>query len=366
MTSISRFFFVLLSAAFCNGEYLMSKNSWKIAADFLPPKDDHKMSLTNQNLSKISAYENVKEKVCRENKKQWGFFRHLKTGEIFVIDDFKILPPDWSYMFSMRTDIHFDEIRLFRFNFNDYHVETNPFIRCVNRHLDLSKLFDDAIIMNRFFLVESLIDAGFEVNNAVKEMRKTIARDRPADFLVNAIEKWDNGLTRALSEVGDVHAGNDDYGDTALHVAAFGNNANVMEILMKNGADIEVRNRLRETALHRAATANSVEAVQLLIENNVEIEARDMYEETPYHKAAVQYNEKVVEILITNGANREARNYNGTVIRCTKCGKKYCERGEVQNILRKRYSTIKKYFAILISYLVVISIFAFQIYSNEQ
>merc|ERR1712000_561973 len=100
-----------------------------------------------------------------------------------------------------------------------------------------SNLFAKALQKKSFFLVESLVDASFEVNHDVKEMRKKVARDRPADFLVNAIENDEKAVTQALNQLGTLNAKNRSDGCTALHVAAYGNSAKVVEFLIQNGAD---------------------------------------------------------------------------------------------------------------------------------
>jgi hypothetical protein len=326
MKPISLLLYVLLSISFCRGEYfLMSSSLWTSTGDFLTPKDDKKMSLIHQKLSKISAYENVKENACPENQSQWGFFRSKETGQVFVEDNFKILPQYWHE--------NWDEAVVDPDTFVEHHVEMKPFVRCLYRCFDLSEMFAEAMQKEYFwlyfFLVESLVSAGFEVNDAVKEMREKVARTYPADFLVNAIE---NEGARAISQLGTLNARNNHTEDTALLVAAYGNYAKVAEILIENGADKEARGLYGNTALHYAAYVDGAEVAKILIENKVNKEAKNDEGDTPLHIATIANSAKVAQILIKSGADKTAKGKHGnTPLQVAKeC---IWERPEVEKIL---------------------------------
>ncbi|CAH1241010.1 ANK2 [Branchiostoma lanceolatum] len=87
----------------------------------------------------------------------------------------------------------------------------------------------------------------------------------------------------------------DKAGITALHQACIGGHDEVVGLLIKNGADLNAG----ITALHNACIRGPGKVVELLLKNGADLNAGD----TALHKACLQGHDKVVELLIKNGAD---------------------------------------------------------------
>lgn len=90
-----------------------------------------------------------------------------------------------------------------------------------------------------------------------------------------------------------------------LHQAARTNAADATKVLLKNGAEVDIRHN-GETPLHRAAYRNAANVIQELLSGGANIEAQSP-SGTPLHHAAGADAQESVTLLLDKGANKEAR-----------------------------------------------------------
>lgn len=83
----------------------------------------------------------------------------------------------------------------------------------------------------------------------------------------------------------DVNA-KDENGFTALHVAAFEGDVEMVTVLLEEEADIEAQTKEGLTALHWAAVEGKADVVKLLLEQGADAGARDEDGWTALHWAA--------------------------------------------------------------------------------
>ena len=83
----------------------------------------------------------------------------------------------------------------------------------------------------------------------------------------------------------------------------------LMDWLIAQGADINVKDEYDRTPLHYHAEVNNVERVALLLEKGADIEAQDKYKNTPLHFA--EYNAEAAQLLIEKGADIKAKDDRG-------------------------------------------------------
>ena len=83
----------------------------------------------------------------------------------------------------------------------------------------------------------------------------------------------------------------------------------LMDWLIAQGADINIKDEYDRTPLHYHAQVNNVEKVALLLERGADIEAQDKYKNTPLHFA--EYNAEVAQLLIEKGADIKAKDNRG-------------------------------------------------------
>jgi len=136
-----------------------------------------------------------------------------------------------------------------------------------------------------------------------------------AETLYDAAEKGDlAAVRRLLGQGAKVKARNKSSGRTPLHAAAYRDNKEVVELLIKNGADVNTRDKTGDTPLHLAAGEGNKAVAELLITNGADVNARTKYGgNTPLHEAArsTYSHYGVLELLISNGADVNARDKHG-------------------------------------------------------
>jgi Ankyrin repeats (3 copies)/Ankyrin repeat len=111
-------------------------------------------------------------------------------------------------------------------------------------------------------------------------------------------------------------------GDTPLHAAAAGYRKNIALALIRNGADINARNRRGAGPLHYAADGGPVfrrwnpeaqaEMISLLIKNGASPDMLDKSGVAPLHRAVRQRCPKAVDSLLRNGAAVQLKNKSGS------------------------------------------------------
>lgn len=94
-------------------------------------------------------------------------------------------------------------------------------------------------------------------------------------------------------------------GFTALHLAAFFGQAEVVEVLLARGADVTAvsDNAMRVLPLHSAAAAGSTEAMKRLLAHGADPDARQSGGFTPLMSAAAGGNEPALQVLLEHGAD---------------------------------------------------------------
>jgi ankyrin repeat protein len=108
---------------------------------------------------------------------------------------------------------------------------------------------------------------------------------------------------------------------TALHVAAFYGNKDIIKFLLDKDANVNIDNRMGFTPLHLAISLlpsknaaysqkNSVVIAKLLLAAGADINAKANMGDTPLHRAVTSNQVDVVQLLIKNGA-RTLKNYHG-------------------------------------------------------
>lgn len=104
----------------------------------------------------------------------------------------------------------------------------------------------------------------------------------------------------------------DQSNSTALHEAVLGGNPAVVELLLKAGADPNLKTEsLEETPLHHAVFYGGPEIVRQLIAARVNLEARDHEGKTALWLAADHDLADVVTLLLAAGAAPDARDTSG-------------------------------------------------------
>ncbi|PTD06357.1 Vegetative incompatibility protein HET-E-1 [Fusarium culmorum] len=96
-------------------------------------------------------------------------------------------------------------------------------------------------------------------------------------------------------------------GQTPLALAAINGRLETTKLLLKNGADIEARDKDEQTPLACAVMKGNVEVVEVLLEEGADIEVRDVDGRSPLALAAMDGSESIVKLLLEKDANVNSR-----------------------------------------------------------
>ncbi|GFW99754.1 e3 ubiquitin-protein ligase MIB1 [Trichonephila clavipes] len=100
-------------------------------------------------------------------------------------------------------------------------------------------------------------------------------------------------------------------GDRAVHHAAFGDEPGVMELLARAGADLNARNKRRQTPLHIAVNKGHIGVVRSILELGCRPSLQDSEGDTPLHDAISKKRDDMLTLLLDNGADICLTNNNG-------------------------------------------------------
>src|SRR5882757_4642262 len=95
---------------------------------------------------------------------------------------------------------------------------------------------------------------------------------------------------------------------TPLHFAIIHGHFNVVELLVKSGANVNKPNNNLETPLGLAAHHGRLDIAQLLLKSGSSIHFQDSIGSTPLHRAAEHGHLDIVVLLLNSGADFNIRN----------------------------------------------------------
>lgn len=109
----------------------------------------------------------------------------------------------------------------------------------------------------------------------------------------------------------DLTAPSNPVGETALHLATFSGNQEVIKFLIEAGSNPNQPNKFGQTPLHTACFFGLEESAQTLLDQGADPNAKNNLGEQPLHLAALQGNKKMMEALLLQGADINARDKEG-------------------------------------------------------
>ena len=105
----------------------------------------------------------------------------------------------------------------------------------------------------------------------------------------------------------------DESGNWPLIIASYMGYIKILELLLKNGAQLSVLDpSMNATALHAAAYAGRSKSARLLIEYGIEIDKQGPINGyTALHDAIWQNNIETASVIIRGGANKNIKSHQG-------------------------------------------------------
>ena len=101
------------------------------------------------------------------------------------------------------------------------------------------------------------------------------------------------------------------YGNTALHFAAYNGHLEVAKLLLAKGGSLDLLNNEGKTPLHYAAKYGKSQVAELLLNNKARIDLPDNEGNTPLHFTAEEGNPGVAKVLLEKGALLDSVNNDG-------------------------------------------------------
>ncbi|KAL4239818.1 hypothetical protein ACF0H5_000620 [Mactra antiquata] len=121
-------------------------------------------------------------------------------------------------------------------------------------------------------------------------------------IMLDKAQKW-RGVDGKVAVVNHV----DNEGASALHLAVQNNQAEVIDLLIENGAEINLQNNTHYAPLHMAVIGGQLDIVKQLLDKGANIEARDGDHMTPVHRCSMYGKLEVLQVLLNRGASVNAR-----------------------------------------------------------
>jgi ankyrin repeat protein len=102
-------------------------------------------------------------------------------------------------------------------------------------------------------------------------------------------------------------------GWTALHLAAFFKQPQLVALLIERGSEIAARsrNQMSNLPLNAAVASGSYEAASILIEHGADVNSRGSSASVPLHSAAANGDLRLIELLLSHGADINAKMDSG-------------------------------------------------------
>jgi len=125
-------------------------------------------------------------------------------------------------------------------------------------------------------------------------------------------------VRRTLDDGGDVDGREPKTEATCLHFAAKGNHPDIVELLTKRGANVNLANKEGATPLHEAAAQGGEACIRLLLEGGSRLEAKDKTRQNAIHLAAFYGREQALQAMLE--FQRKKQNEERTVQEATSPG----------------------------------------------
>jgi ankyrin repeat protein len=121
-------------------------------------------------------------------------------------------------------------------------------------------------------------------------------------------QDYDTVLSSLRSDPGQARLVFGSLHTTLLHAAAYDGRADIAELLIQLGANVNCREANGRTPLHDAANNGHLAVIDLLIKNGADIEAKDNGGMTPLMWGKISRSgrkDQVVEMLLQHGVKNE-------------------------------------------------------------
>ncbi|MBP7190379.1 MAG: ankyrin repeat domain-containing protein [Rickettsiaceae bacterium] len=177
------------------------------------------------------------------------------------------------------------------------------------QYRDGKTLLRRAVDNNDSELAQNLLTLGADVNASQDALPGAVSEEK-LDILKILLE-W-KGKEGKKAEVNDLYRINDDLGVGLLHVASVKKKPEMCELLVKNGADVNLKDSNGNTSLHIAAIQKDVNTTKTLVELGADVNAKNQEGKDALYQAVKKRNLSLLKILLEGkGEGGQKANVNG-------------------------------------------------------
>lgn len=110
-------------------------------------------------------------------------------------------------------------------------------------------------------------------------------------------------VIKGISEGENIDEQEQEKGNTALMLASYFRHFEIVDLLLKNGATVDIEEFEQNTALHKAVWTGDLKIVELLLKNGADINRKEVIGMTPLMLSAYYGPSTIVKFLLENGAD---------------------------------------------------------------
>jgi ankyrin repeat protein len=205
---------------------------------------------------------------------------------------------------ELKFRLNFDFVELFKYRYllklDKYIDEQSTSLNASSKSCPQTPLVK-ALYDGNLEIAQLLIESGADVNavgiknEAFLKLDAILGRNGPAALRI-ALERGNLGLAKFIQ----LHLS---LGNTALIKASHEGYLKIAELLIENGADVNMKNIRSETALASSLNKANLEIAKLLINNGADVNYKNLL-----IKAVIAENCDIVKLLIESGVNLTAKN----------------------------------------------------------
>jgi ankyrin repeat protein len=205
----------------------------------------------------------------------------------------------------------------------EYRATALP-LAALRGHAEITKLlvavgFDTSAILWRFTALELASKYGH-----IEVIKVLLDAKVPATALdlANAVSSGSIPAVSLLEKGANLHGIAARTGDTALHAAVREKNKEMVEFILKSGANVDMVDYSGNTPLYRALERHNGDAVQLLFQYGAITEPQIQSSAKSLHHALFHGAGELVAILLEHGAKVEAKTNHGMTpfLQAASCG----------------------------------------------
>ncbi|EAY04057.1 ankyrin repeat protein, putative [Trichomonas vaginalis G3] len=258
----------------------------------------------------VDCFKFLRTKFSSEITETCLEFSFLGRNKEIISECLKYQKPNYK---CMEYAIISHNIDFVTFLMNEYNIEINleycgnynnieSFLVYFDQTNDIQKYFIYSVILNITSFLEYFLSFGLNINEK-DEYGKTA--------LHIAAMNNKKETAKVLISLGANVNEKTKNGQTALHIAAMNNKKETAKVLISLGANVNEKTKNGQTALHIAAMNNKKETAKVLISLGANVNEKTKNGQTALHIAAMNNKKETAEVLISLGANVNEKTKNG-------------------------------------------------------